>query len=271
MSDQSALKAFYEEVAGKYREEEEVYSTLRGILRKKFVMARIRRFHGRLLDIGCNRGVYLRNYSGGPAVGIDISLSILLQARSNTTLDLVQADAENLFFFRPQSFDHVLCSEVIEHCLDPHAVFRGICHVLRKGGTALVTAPNWSKKRPYWTELGQLATYGIQGPFQEGYIHTAFRPEELARMAVKEGLSVIDTGTLEKEVKYAAKIPVLMLRTVNLFNRIFHSQRILKMNDRLFQKSSLLIYRLCSLTGLENFFTKRIKEGVRSYILMTTK
>jgi SAM-dependent methyltransferase len=269
MTERYALKNFYEEVARKYCEEEEVYATLRGILRKRFVLARITRFRGQLLDIGCNKGMYLNAYSGGPSVGVDISLSILRKARRRSDLKLVQADAENLFFFRPGSFDHILCSEVIEHCPDPHAVFQGISHVLRPGGSALITVPNWRKKKPFWAEIGLLAAYGVRSPFPEGYIHTAYRPEELARMAEKAGLRVLETGTLEKDVKYAAKIPVLIWRTGNLINRLRPSLSFLKMNDRLFQKLSLLIYRICNLTGLDNYFLKRINEGVRSYILVT--
>ena len=40
-----------------------------------------------------------------------------------------------------ESFDCVLCTEVVEHCPDPLAVFKEIHRVLKPGGRALVTTP----------------------------------------------------------------------------------------------------------------------------------
>ena len=76
-----ALRQFYEEVAEKYPEEEEVYQTLRGRLRKAFVIEKISRFNGSILDVGCNRCIYLSAYSGGERFGIDISFNILKKTR----------------------------------------------------------------------------------------------------------------------------------------------------------------------------------------------
>jgi SAM-dependent methyltransferase len=54
--------------------------------------------------------------------------------------DLVQADACNLPF-RDFSVDFVLCSELIEHLLNPDECLKEVARVLRKGGLILVTTP----------------------------------------------------------------------------------------------------------------------------------
>ena len=43
--------------------------------------------------------------------------------------------------FESSYFDYVTLDQVAEHVMDPHALMRGICRVLKPGGTAVVTTP----------------------------------------------------------------------------------------------------------------------------------
>ncbi len=269
MDAKTALKSFYQEVGEKYPEEEQVYTTLRGRLRRRFVLAHLARWQGSLLDIGCNRGMYIMAYSGGTRFGVDLSLSALKHAPAGHGLHLVQGDAERLDFFKPASFQHVLCSEVLEHCLHPQALFAGMAQALKPGGIALLTTPNYRGERPQWIDLGVLQEYDVTCDCQEGYFHTAYRPEELAAMAVACGLDVLESGTLEKEVKYAAKIPAAILLAVRALNRVFRSRRLNHYNESLFNWLTLAIYHICHWTGLDRVLLWFVKEGVRSYIIMT--
>jgi len=261
------LKKFYEEAGEKYPEEEEVYRTLRGILRKRFILSFLNRFQGSLLDIGANRGMYLDEYRNGGRTGIDLSLNVLKKAKPTPAKQLLVADAENLFCFRPAVFDNVLCSEVLEHCLHPEQVFSSIAHVLKSGGLGLLTTPNYRGRRPDWIGLGNLDMYDVHCGC-DTYYHTAYRPEELEKYAKEAGLEVIEAGTLEKEVKYAAKLPKLMYILLQTINRIFQSKKLFRFNDRLFQRSSMLIYYLCHDTGIDKILLPWIQEGVRSFILV---
>ena len=269
--EKRALKKFYEEVGERYPEEEEVYHTLRGILRKEFILAHLQKFRGSLLDVGCNRGMYLNAYEGGERFGVDLSLNVLRKAHNRSRLHLAVADAERLQCFKSASFDHVLCSEVLEHCLHPQAIFAGIAHVLKPGGVALLTTPNYTRRRPKWIALGPLTRYDIDCECDDGYFHTAYRPEELRRMAREADLRVLKVGTLEKEVKYAAKIPVVFLLLGRLLNRLLRSERLDRLNEALFNQLTILIYRICHATGLEKLLLRMIPEGVRSYVIMQRK
>ena len=270
--DETRLRDFYEEVGEKYPEEEVVYHTLRGKLRKKFVLEFVHGAKGRFLDVGCNTGVYIREYRNGPAVGVDLALSVLKKARKSlpqgreNQVHFVVGSAENLFFLKKYSIDSLICSEVLEHLFHPQRVFDGFAHVLRPGGQGLLTTPNYRRTKPEWIETGELKNYAIQG---EEYFHTAYRPEELEEMARKAGLRVVKSGTLEWEIKYATKIPVLILWTIRAVNRFtFKSTRVESWNLRLFEKLSNLFYELGHATGLEKIFRLLIKEGVRSFILV---
>ncbi len=267
MKKRRSLKKFYEQVGEKYPEEEQVYTTLRGMLRKRFILSKLSGFTGSLLDIGCNRGMYLSLYNGGAKFGIDVSHNVLKKARAGATHYAV-ADAEFMTCFRPDSFDNILCSEVLEHCLNPGAVFDGIARVLSPNGYALLTTPNYGKKRPQWIGLGPLERYKVESDCKNGYYHTAFRPSELAELARQAGLVVLDSGTLEKDVKYATKIPVIGLLSGRVVNRLLNSRTFERWNERFFEKSSILIYRICKTTGLDKILLTVVPFGVRSYIVM---
>lgn len=268
VANKQKLKIFYEEVGEKYPEEEIIYKTLRGILRKKFVLNYLRTFKGSLLDVGCNRGMYLDNYKGGRRYGVDLSFAVLKKASKTPPKNLVVADAENLFCFRNESFDNVLCSEVIEHCLNPQRIFDGIYHVLKKNGKALITTPDYKKEKPKWIPLATLPHYGVNSPSRHGYFHTAYHPEELVEMAKKSGFQILESGTLEKEVKYAAKLPALIFVIIRAINRVLKSTWIEKRNIDFYNKSTVWIYKIFHVTGLVKLLLPFIKKGVRSYVLI---
>jgi SAM-dependent methyltransferase len=268
--DRKTLKSFYESVGAYYDEEEAVYQTLRGQLRRQFVFDWLKKQHGRLLEIGTNRGMYLHAYHG-ERFGVDLSLPVLKNARRDKPVSYAVADAERLYCFKPASFDRALCSEVIEHCFHPQQVFESLQHVLRFGGQALITTPNYHGARPTWVELGSMKELGVHGDWGDNYFHTAFRPEELADMAKQSGLAVLETGTLEKQVKYVAKFPALVLLIGRRINRLFRSPRFGRWNEDFFQKFCLSINGLVSFCGLEPLFLRFVKEGVRSYIIVEKK
>ena len=268
IESKTALKSFYQQVGERYPEEEEVYHTLRGMLRRDFITNRMRGLQGSFLDVGCNRGLYLERWQGGPRFGLDLSLAALQKTPAALAGSLVQGDAERLECFRAHCFDHLLCSEVLEHCLNPAAIFAGIAHVLRPGGQALLTTPNYRGQRPEYITLGVLEEYGVECACGPGYFHTAYRPEELEKMAKAAGLEVIEAGTLEKEVKYAAKLPAALLLFVRLLNRMIRSQRLGRANEAFFHTFTLACHRFCVATRLERLLLPLVKEGVRSYIVM---
>jgi ubiquinone/menaquinone biosynthesis C-methylase UbiE len=265
------LKSFYDSVGEHYDEEETVYRTLRGRLRRQFVMDWLKKQRGSLLEIGANRGMYLNAYDGGGCFGVDLSLSVLKHARRDKPVCYAVADAECLYCFKHGSFDRVLCSEVIEHCFHPQRVFDSIQHVLKNDGCALITTPNYRGERPTWVGLEGMKEVGVQGDWGDEYYHTAFRPEELSVMARQSHLTILETGTLEKQVKYVAKLPALVLIIGRKINRLIRSQPFGQWNKDFFQKFCLLIDAVIKAMGLEPLFLRFVKEGVRSYIIVQKK
>lgn len=100
----------------------------------------------RALDIGCAHGILTRLLSerGYNSFGIDIDRDRVETARKNfgnTRLHFDVQDARSLEF-PYQSFDLVLCLEVIEHLRDPEELLTEIRRVLRPEGLLIISTPN---------------------------------------------------------------------------------------------------------------------------------
>lgn len=267
------LNRFYEEVGLRYPEEEVVYRDLRGILRKRFVWSQMRDVRGSLLDLGCNAGVYMRHFQGRLAVGVDLSRSVLHRARqrcleqpSPTRFLFIQGDVQNLSFLHRIQFDFILCSEVLEHLFSPRKVFLGMAPLLKPGGRVLVTTPNYQRNRPTWVPLGEMR-FSVSG---DEYYHTAYRPEELSALAHQTGFQVLEAGTIEWEIRYASRIPAVLFVTLRFVNRcLFRSEKLERLNQRLFERLTFMCYRIGIRTGLQDVVKRYISEGIRSYALLT--
>jgi ubiquinone/menaquinone biosynthesis C-methylase UbiE len=97
----------------------------------------------RVIEIGCGAGNILEKAPPGKLFGIDISLHILTKARQklNKEVYLFQADAQNLPF-KDRAFTRVICSEVLEHLLDPSAALNEAGRILRDQGIIIISIPN---------------------------------------------------------------------------------------------------------------------------------
>ena len=96
------------------------------------------------LDAGCGDGRYLASLAAElppRRAGVDIAERILETARQRVDADLRQGTLEAIPFGDAE-FDVVLCSQVIEHVLDPDAAVAELARVLRPGGTLVISTDN---------------------------------------------------------------------------------------------------------------------------------
>jgi len=103
-----------------------------------------------ILDIGCAEGILVSKLcylSEVFVVGLDISGNLVRQGIKNarsikpSNIDFVVGDAENLPF-KQNSFDTIICSEVIEHVPQPNILLIEANRVLSNNGFMILTAPN---------------------------------------------------------------------------------------------------------------------------------
>jgi len=120
-----------------------------------------------LLDLGCGEGRHCINaaiaHTDIQVVGVDLSHKNLTVARSRLNdfdtefgstarqnpMTLCLANGLQLPF-NDNSFDHIICSEVLEHIPDYHAVLTEIERVLKPGGVFAASVPRFFPEWVCW-------------------------------------------------------------------------------------------------------------------------
>ena len=139
----------------------------------------------RILDIGCGSSRIVQSLP--QAVGMDMQLRKLRWLRAPGR-QLVQASLMDLPF-RSESFDCVICSEVIEHIPREQVDLRDMVRVLAPGGTLVLGTPDYGQWR--WRALEG----AYKKVFPQGYATEHINPytrRELAETVEELGLMVTD-------------------------------------------------------------------------------
>lgn len=140
-SRQRALAAFYENLA-RVQLDIDYYLNPIGLSRREAIVSLVAARPGdAVIDLGCGDGLIAAQLQrkGLHVLGCDLSWTRARRARQNGVQALC-ADVLSLPY-RDGSFDWAICSEVIEHVLDPQVALAEICRVLRPAGAAILTVP----------------------------------------------------------------------------------------------------------------------------------
>lgn len=92
-----------------------------------------------LLDIGCGQGLPFSNFKPEFLCGVDLS-SKELKGAKKAGYTIIVADVQQLPI-KENTFCVIVCSEILEHLLNPHLAISEIRRVLKRGGKVLVTVP----------------------------------------------------------------------------------------------------------------------------------
>jgi len=108
---------------------------------KKFLTSR----SGRLLDMGCGLGFFVRSVAGfanWEAYGCEISPAAVRYAREKLGLDKIICSRLEDVDLPPRSFDVITMWDVIDHILLPDPLLRHCHALLRDGGICFLRTPN---------------------------------------------------------------------------------------------------------------------------------
>jgi SAM-dependent methyltransferase len=92
---------------------------------------------GVLLDVGCGKRPYQEFFPVENYIGIDVPVSGRPTSSKNPDLWF---DGRR-FPLESASVDHVLCTQVLQHVLDPHLFFAELQRVMRPNGHLILSAP----------------------------------------------------------------------------------------------------------------------------------
>jgi len=166
----------------------------------------------RLLDAGCGEGRHCFGAleRGAQVVGLDLdrdSLKLAARPLHNRASELGSVGAMihgNTFMlpFANESFDKVICSEVMEHVHDYPAAALELARVTRSGGMVAVTIPTATSENLYL----RVGDDYFESP--GGHIRI-FRPRQLALGLASAGLATVGVG-----FAHALPTPYWVLRSI---------------------------------------------------------
>ena len=166
----------------------------------------------RLLDAGCGEGRHCFGAleRGARVVGLDLdraSLHAAAKPLRNRAAELGSVGTMlqgNTFHlpFRNESFDKVICAEVMEHVHDYPAAARELARVTKPDGIVAVTIPTATSENLYL----RLGDEYFESP--GGHIRI-FRPRDLALALADAGLATVGCG-----FAHGFHTPYWMLRSV---------------------------------------------------------
>lgn len=164
----------------------------------------------RVLDVGCGKGIFLRDFINGlnsnwnirpsRVTGLDIVRSPGdIFAEISPKIEFVQADTDgNPLPFSDNNFDFISCNHVLEHVFETEQTVREFRRVINPGGLCIIAVPNiaaWVNRigflfgnQPLGTEIGtEKVTYGFRPPFLQKRLEK-FRPAGHIRDFTPRGL-----------------------------------------------------------------------------------
>lgn len=95
------------------------------------------------LDVGCGLGQFSQwaHKRGAKVTATDLGENLLTLTRQRVPVKTVIGDLKKLPF-KDNTFDYVLCTEVVEHTENPTRAVKEILRVAKPKGRVLITTPN---------------------------------------------------------------------------------------------------------------------------------
>ena len=148
-----------------------------------------------ILFVGCGTGdellIIKENKELG--IGLDISYTALRKAKmKNQNFIFIQGDAHYIPF-RKNSFNIIICSEVLEHLSNAEKCISEIYRVLREQGIFILTVPNWISLFGLFRKVGEII---IQSKLTSDNqpIDNWFTPSKLRNLIKKYFTIIEDRG-----------------------------------------------------------------------------
>lgn len=142
-----------------------------------------------VLDLGCGEGRHAigtaYHFPESTVIGLDLSFQDLQSAQSKSrdffekkTCTFIQANGFHLPFSN-EAFDHIICSEVLEHIQDYQAFLIEITRILKPGGTLSISVPTRWPEKICWLLAEEYAQ--VEGGHVRIFNHRQLR-EEIAQL-----------------------------------------------------------------------------------------
>jgi methionine biosynthesis protein MetW len=141
MEDDDKASTFQENIYDKEAPAKTV--ELKDLKLRKIIRELTRNSRCKILDIGCGEGSLLEPFSKSQeCYGVDVSEAQLKKARAKGIVAYRTDLERGALPFADDLFDLIICSETIEHLLDPDNLLQEAHRTVRNGGLFIITFPN---------------------------------------------------------------------------------------------------------------------------------
>ena len=161
---------------------------------------------GRVLDVGCAEGAnadVLRARGATQLVGIELDEPFAAKARERYD-EVVHGRVPDDVEWPGESFDTVLCYDILEHLYDPWSVTKELAQLLRPGGHMHVSLPN-ARSKELWLPLLREGRFRYRPEGVMDVTHLRFfARRDAVEMVEAAGLSVLSVDHAEPETRKRA-------------------------------------------------------------------
>lgn len=198
---------------------------------------------GRVLDIGCGQGYFLKYFAdrGWRACGVEVSESAAYHARHVLGLDVRVGEGAQRQFDEGE-FDVVCLWHVLEHVLQPAALLKEIRRLLKPGGRLLLAVPNFGSRE---AKFGKAGWFHLDVPR-----HTVhFTQAALSSLLNEAGWEIEKTTYFAPEYDFFSFVQTVQNRCglpMNLLYRMIRMGRL----DSTNRASESLMHRVLALASM---------------------
>ncbi len=153
--------------------------------RHNVVLNWAKKINGVILDVGCGSSRIIQDLPN--IVGLDVALYKLRYTRQKCA-SLVQGSIFDLPF-ADQTFEGIICSQVIEHIPAGDRPFQELARVIKPGGTMVIGTPDYG--RPYWPFIENLYKKVHPNGYADEHI-THYSLPSLTETLGRAGFDVLD-------------------------------------------------------------------------------
>lgn len=110
------------------------------------------KINDKVLEVGCEAGNLIMSLpKAKKKVGLDISKEALNKIRKESrkrgiSITTIHGDLMNKLPFKKGDFSVIVCSETLEHIINPDRALKNICEICDKNTRVIVTVPNEKPK-----------------------------------------------------------------------------------------------------------------------------
>jgi len=189
----------------------------------------------KVLDVGCGDLIYKSLFKEQDLIGIDVEES---GRKSNQKNPDFYFDGINIPF-EENTFDLVLCTEVIEHAVEPEELINEIRRVLKPSGYLYLTVPMMFGEHETPYDFRRYTSFGLKKLLSSSFREIWFEKTEIGIDAIKTIINSEFKSNIVVNGKLKTNIFYFILKLTFIFMKLFQVKF-----DRIYIQNHIFVQKL---------------------------